>query len=545
MRNVLPSLLFAACSPYDPGLLGPTQEHGTSLPTGGTTPTHSLCELPQAGRALCVSEVQADNDATVQLGEPGDFPDWIELQNRGDLPIRPSDITVIVGDEDPVTLDGDELAPGAVRLWSDDVDVPDDGAPIEVRLGDLLADRIELPPLSGDTSWSRQDDGSFALECGPTPGAANLPAVPCDDARDWVFAAGRVHDLWLYLDSTAWGVLETSSTFVHPGAYGRLVFAGGEFPVVQVEEKGGYGSFRADLDTQKVAFKIDLDRVEPRKWHGLQKIVLNNLVQDPTFLHEWLTYEAYRVAGIPAPRVSYARLHVNDVYFGFYALIEAVDGPFLDTWWADGSGHLLEAAYGPDFDPGEEVLFEYDQGPDEVAGRAHVAEVANLLAASPWDEATYATLRGLVDMDQVLRNMAVEAATWNWDGYTTENNSYWYEDPTTGLWQLVPHGVDQTWVDGWPNAYDVNSRPVLYDFCLRVPSCTAMYEQQLLEVADALEARALEPELDALIALTQPDFDADPRKEDAGSRTWELDATRARILAAPQALRDAAAVNGP
>jgi hypothetical protein len=285
--------------------------------------------------------------------------------------------------------------------------------------------------------------------------------------------------------------------------------------------------------------------VEDREWRGLKKLVLNNMVQDPTFLHEWLTFEAYRTVGIPAPRIGYARVYVDDVYFGFYSLVEAVDGPFLDTWWADGSGHLLEAAYGPDFDPGDEVLFEYDQGPDEVAGRALVASTASFLAVSPWDEATYATLRTLVDMDQVMRNMAVEALTWNWDGYTTENNSYWYLDPTTGRWQLVPHGVDQTWVHGWPNAYDANTRPVLYDFCLYVPSCLATYEQQLLDVADLVEARGLEADLDALIALTTPEFDLDPRKEDAGSRGWQLDSTRVRIQTGPQALRDAAAVNGP
>ena len=72
-----------------------------------------------------------------------------------------------------------------------------------------------------------------------------------------------------------------------------------------------------------------------------------------------------------------------------------------------------------------------------------------------------------------------------------------------------------------------------------------MYEQQVLEVADAFEARGLEPDLDALIALTTPEFDLDPRKEDAGGRPWELDATRLRIQTVAQALRDSAAVNGP
>lgn len=521
------------------------ERYGPGSPGGPTNePGPSLCAVADAGRSLCVTEVQTDNDATLQIGAPGVFPDWFELTNTGSVEIDAALVVVIVGDEDRVALGGPPLAPGERRVVASD-GLSKDGETVEVRLGDLLADRLDVPPLPGDTSWARQPDGTFALDCEPSPGDANGEAAPCADPREWVFEPGRIHDLWLALDDTAWGVLETSTTFDHPGAYGALGFAGGEFPVVQVELKGGYGSFRADLDAEKVAFKIDLDRVEDRRWHGLQKLTLNNMVQDPTFTHEVLTFELYRAAGLPAPRVGFARLHVDDVYFGLYALVEPVDGPFLDLWYADGSGHLLEAAYGPDFDVGEEGQFEYDQGPDEAAGRAAIAEVANLLATSPWDDATFALLDERVDLEQVMLNMAIEAATWNWDGYTTENNSYWYLDPTSGRFQLVPHGVDQTWVDGWPEAYEGNDRPVLYQFCLAVPACLALYEEQVYAAAAALDGAGLEASLDAVLGTTEAEWDADPRKEEVDERGWQLDATRERIRTAAAVLREAAAVNGP
>jgi spore coat protein CotH len=376
-----------------------------------------------------------------------------------------------------------------------------------------------------------------------TPGLPNGAPPVCEDPLDWVFEDDRIHDLRLYVDPAAWATLETSTTFSHVPAPVRLVFDGGEFPIVELELKGGYGSFRADLDTQKTAFKVDLNAYEDHEWHGLERLTLDNMVQDPTFTHAYLTFALFREAGVPAPLAGFARVSVNDVPFGLYALTQPVDDEFLDDHFADGSGHLVESAYGPDFDPGDEILFEYDEGADEATGRALLAEVSTLLASSPWDEATYATLRTLVDMDNVMRNMAVEAATWHWDGYTTENNYYLYEDPTTGLWTMIPHGTDQTWVDGWPNPFDYNDRPILYHFCLQVPSCLAAYDQSVLDVADALDRAALEPVLDRLIALTEPEFALETRAEETGDRGWQLDYTRARIQTAAQALRDLAAVH--
>lgn len=501
------------------------------------------CRDPSAARSLCLSELQSDNESTAQRA-PGVFGDWLELVHLGETPIPAGEVVVRVGD-DAFLLTGDDLQPGERRVvWlGDEAGLPglsDGGETVRIEVTGALLDEVEAPPLSADTAYALQPDGAWATTCSPSPGDPNPPTDGCSDARDWVFADGRIHEFRLYLDAAAFDTLQSSELFVYPTAAGRLVFAGGEFPAVEVELKGGYGSFRGDLTSQKTGFKFDLrSALSTHGWRGLEKITLNNMVQDPTFVHEPLTYDLYRLAGVPAPRVSYARLWVNDEYFGFYALIEAVDDRFLETF-VGGGGHLLEAAYGPDFDPGDAAAFEYDEGPDEAAGRARVESLAMLLRDSPWDESTLAVVDGLVDLDQVMLAMAVEAATWNWDGYTTENNSYWYTEPATGRWILMPHGVDQTWTAGWPNPWDDNERPVLYDFCLRVPSCRQRYADALRHVADTLDAANLVARFDALVALTDPEFAADPRKEDAGGRAPQLEATRARLLTAADALRAAA-----
>ena len=530
-----------------PGEVAPTESSGTPVtlpdkPTGGV-PT--ACAEGRDG-AVCIDEVQSANDSTLQIA-PGIFPDWVEIRNAGSTALELGRVWVQLGDQDPHPLaPGRSLSAGEVLLlWADGEDeeghlpsaLDADGELVRVWVDGVPTDELVVPELSGDEAFGRYG-GVETVSCTPSPGVLNTGTAPCTDVRDGVFALGVVHDFAIEIDPANWAVLESSTTFDHPKAIAALAFDGGEFPAVEINLKGGYGSFRADLDSQKAGFKIDLNQYGGYNWRGLKKLTLNNMVQDPSFVHEYLTYFLYRKAGLPAPRVSYARVHVNGVYFGFYSFIETVDEPFLELWYGNSDGHLFESAYGPDFDMGEEGLFDYDNGPDEEQGVAAIVEVIDTLNL-PWDESTYAQLRTQVDMDQWMSNMAVEAATWHWDGYWTENNNRMYHDPVTDRWTIIPHGTDQTWVDGWPNPYDVSSRPRLYDFCMAVESCRTLYGEKLLDLADVVDASPLEAHLDVLIAYTEPEFYADPRAEETGNHTSQLEGTRSRILSLADALRSA------
>jgi len=545
------SILLVGCAPSAPNIdvsLGGPEDTGIVEPEVPDNPTGELpmlCEL-LLDDAICVNEVQAKNDSTIQQ-DPGVFSDWIELRNDGSTTVAMDRISVQVGDSEFHRLEGQPLEPGdLVLLWADGEYAPghvpfsisSDGEVVRVIVDDRPSDEAVIPPLEGDWGFGRYGEVD-TTSCKPSPGLPNEPAAPCTDLRDMVFALGAIHEFRLTIDQTNWDLLETSETFVHPKAIASMSFDGGEFPLVEVNLKGGYGSFRSDLDSQKAGFKIDLNKYDSHRWRGLKKLTLNNMVQDPTFVHEYLTYFLYRQAGLPAPRVAYAKLYVNEVYFGFYAFIETVDEPFLDLWYGNSDGHLFESAYGPDFDVGEEWSFDYDNGPDHQAGVDTILEVISTLNR-PWDEATYAQLQTQVDMDQWMLNMAIESAVWHWDGYWTENNYRMYHDPATDLYTIIPHGTDQTWVDGNPNPYDSSTRPRLYDFCMNVPSCRTMYGQKLLDVADAMDGAPFEGHLDALIAITEPEFYADPRAEETGNHSSQLSSTRTRIQTVAEALRAAA-----
>src|SRR4249919_2405515 len=137
--------------------------------------------------------------------------------------------------------------------------------------------------------------------------------------------------------------------------------------MVGIRLKGKYGSFR-DL-AHKAGFKIKFNfeneaGVKGKKYLGLKKMTLNNMVQDTSMIHERLAYEAFRATGVPSPRTGYAYLEVNGEDFGLHLNIETTDDVALEKRFGEFQ-HLYEGAYGSDVAPGGAGSFEIDEGDEE------------------------------------------------------------------------------------------------------------------------------------------------------------------------------------
>ena len=87
---------------------------------------------------------------------------------------------------------------------------------------------------------------------------------------------------------------------------------------------------RGSRNANKPGLKIDFDKYSTnQKFLGLKSLVLDNLTQDPSGIHETVSMEFYARLGIPAPRETHVRLYVRGEYIGLYALVEAVDKEIL------------------------------------------------------------------------------------------------------------------------------------------------------------------------------------------------------------------------
>ena len=104
----------------------------------------------------------------------------------------------------------------------------------------------------------------------------------------------------------------------------------------------GNGSFRSISEKPSFAIKFD-EYVESQTYQGFKKLMFNNSVQDPSYLSELIATELFREAGVPAARVTHARMRLNGRDLGLYVVIEAMNKDFLKRQFGSGEGNLYEA----------------------------------------------------------------------------------------------------------------------------------------------------------------------------------------------------------
>jgi spore coat protein CotH len=203
----------------------------------------------------------------------------------------------------------------------------------------------------------------------------------------------------------------------------------------------GMGSFRPIYEKPSFAVKFD-EFAENQEYSGLSKVMFNNSVQDSTYLVEALGTELFRQAGLPAARVTHARVELNGRDLGLYVVIEAMNKRFLKQHFQSAKGNLYEG-YLQDIDS----RLEQDNGDP-----GNQQDVRALVAAcSIRDPAErFKRLDKLLDVDRFVSFTAMEILIGHWDGYATHTNNYRvYHDPTSDKMVFITHGLD--WAFRRPN----------------------------------------------------------------------------------------------
>jgi hypothetical protein len=377
-----------------------------------------------------------------------------------------------------------------------------DGTAVLLAPDGSVADAAALAPHGAWATFGRLPDATGPFQpTAPTPGARN--AAPVDPTAP-LFDPQAVVELDLDFAPGAREALAAAPRTYVPATL-RLT-AGGETsgPIpVGLRLKGRLGSFRPLGG--KAAFRVSFVFEGGAPYRSLKRLVLNNMVQDPTMLRETVFYRVLRAAGVPAPRTGFAFVRVDGVPYGLYLTLEPYDDPFLRRHFAS-TEHLYEAEYGEDLFPGAESYFEVDEGdPDDRADLAHIVETAHTTPAHAW----VAALREVAHLDRLLALWAAELHLGHWDGYAADANNYYLHTDGAGRLTLLPGGADQTFAQPLP---PFKGRGVLFRRCLTVPDCRAAYAQALAALVETIDGLALEPYVRDRAADLAPWIAADPRR---------------------------------
>ncbi len=116
------------------------------------------------------------------------------------------------------------------------------------------------------------------------------------------------------------------------------------FDSVGVRYKGNSSYFRSRKETyKKLPFNIKLNhRVKSQQLEGgFTNLKLSNGFLDPSFVRDPLCYEVVRQY-MHAPECNFARLYINDAFWGLYINVESIDNKFLRKRFQKDDGWLVK-----------------------------------------------------------------------------------------------------------------------------------------------------------------------------------------------------------
>lgn len=198
----------------------------------------------------------------------------------------------------------------------------------------------------------------------------------------------------------------------------------------------GSGSFQTIDKKPGLALKFN-EFVKNQELHGRSRFLLNNSTQDATYLSEAVGGELFRMAGVPAAKVAFARVEMNGRDLGLYVMTEAANHDFLSQHFKKSKGNLYEGSNNDVTDKLEK------DGGDDSTDQGDVRALAQ--AVKEADPALrLKKLTPLLDMERFVAFAAVEVLIGHHDGYTMDRNNYRiYHDPATGQMVFIAHGLDQ------------------------------------------------------------------------------------------------------
>jgi spore coat protein H len=193
----------------------------------------------------------------------------------------------------------------------------------------------------------------------------------------------------------------------------------------------GHGSFSPI--SGRPSFSI---RLENGTVGGRSKLLLNNSLQDASFLRWKLVCELFSKAGIPAARVNFAQVQLNKRKLGLYLFVEPIDKTFLRNAFGSSRGNLYE---GSNNDVGDKL--EVDHG-SQKDGQCDLA-LLDLACEERDSIVRWRKLNEILDVDRFVTFMVLEVLIDHHDGYSLDRNNFRiYHNPGSDRLVFIPHGLD-------------------------------------------------------------------------------------------------------
>lgn len=178
----------------------------------------------------------------------------------------------------------------------------------------------------------------FLVSCGGTGQEAAAQAIGYESR---LFDTSTVHRIDIVLDDWE-GFLETCENEEYTLC--SVVIDGEAQRNVGLRAKGNTSLSQVSAyGNNRYSFKIEFDHYDSANtYHGLDKLSLNNIIQDNTYMKDYLVYQLMGAFGAASPLCSYAWITVNGEDWGLYLDVEGIEESFLQRNYGTVSGALYK-----------------------------------------------------------------------------------------------------------------------------------------------------------------------------------------------------------
>ena len=156
-----------------------------------------------------------------------------------------------------------------------------------------------------------------------------------------LFDTASVHTIDIVMEDWE-GFLETAQGEEY--SLCSLVIDGETYENVAIRGKGNTSLTQVEqYGNSRYSFKVEFDHYDNAlSYYGLDKLSLNNLIQDNTMLKDYLCYQLMGSFGVDAPLCSFVYITVNGEDWGLYLAVEGVEESFLQRNYGSGYGELYK-----------------------------------------------------------------------------------------------------------------------------------------------------------------------------------------------------------
>lgn len=224
-----------------------------------------------------------------------------------------------------------------------------------------------------------------------------------------LFNTDVVHTVDIVVDESDWQTMLDEAT-AEEYIKCNIVIDGESYKNVAIRPKGNSSLAQvAASDSDRYSFKIEFDHYnDSLNYYGLDKLCLNNSIQDNTYMKDFVSYQMMQEVGADGPLCSFAWITVNGQDWGLYLAVEGIEEGFAQRNYGSDYG----AIYKPDNmdmnggkpDMGE--MPDLDQMKDQKPDQMPEEETSSQI---PEDQSNRAAQNSISN----LESQASDQSNWN------------------------------------------------------------------------------------------------------------------------------------